>query len=149
MPHRMQRIDEAGGVLYVNDSKGTTIVATEVALTGLARPVVLIAGGDGKGQDFAALKPAVDAHCRAVLLIGRDAPLLRRALAGSRASVVDCGTLDRAVDEAHALARPGDAVVLSPACASLDQFVSFGERGECFAALVRERLREDSPCASA
>jgi UDP-N-acetylmuramoylalanine--D-glutamate ligase len=121
---------------------GTTVAATLAALEGSSRPIVLIAGGDGKGQDFAPLAAAVDAHCRAVLLIGRDAPLLRRALAGSRASVVDCGTLDRAVDEAHALARPGDAVVLSPACASLDQFANYAERGERFVAALRQRTGE-------
>jgi UDP-N-acetylmuramoylalanine--D-glutamate ligase len=142
MPHRMQRIDEIGGVLYVNDSKGTTVVATEVALTGLARPVVLIAGGDGKGQDFAALKPAVDAHCRAVLLVGRDAPALERALAGTPAHVERVGTLDAAVPRAIALARPGDVVLLSPACASLDQFGSYVERGDRFVALVRAATTE-------
>jgi UDP-N-acetylmuramoylalanine--D-glutamate ligase len=140
LPHRMQRIGEAGGVLYVNDSKGTTIAATQVALEGLGRPVVLIAGGDGKGQDFTALKAAVDAHCRAVLLIGRDAPAIGRALAGSRAEVERLGTLEAAVARAVKIARPGDAVVLSPACASLDQFSNYVERGERFATLVRINL---------
>ena len=142
LPHRMQRVGEANGVLWVNDSKGTTVAATLAALDGSSRPIVLIAGGDGKGQDFAPLAGAVDAHCRAVLLIGRDAPLLRRALAGSRATIVDCGTLDRAVDEAYARARPGDAVVLSPACASLDQFANYAERGERFVAALRQRTGE-------
>jgi len=142
MPHRMQRIDEAGGVLFVNDSKGTTIAATEAALAGLNRPVVLIAGGDGKGQDFAALKPAVDAHCRAVLLIGRDAPAIERALAGTPSRVEHVRTLDAAVPRALALARPGDAVLLSPACASLDQFGSYVERGDRFVALVRAAVAE-------
>jgi UDP-N-acetylmuramoylalanine--D-glutamate ligase len=137
LPHRVQRIAEAGGVLYVDDSKATTVAATRVALEGLGRPVVLIAGGDGKGQDFAALKPAVDAHCRAVLLIGRDAPALERALAGSKAQVERCGTLAVAVARALAIARSGDAVLLSPACASLDQFANYVERGETFARLVR------------
>ena len=110
------------------------------ALEGIGRPVVLIAGGDGKGQDFAPLRPAVDAHCRAVLLIGRDAPALERALAGTRATVERCGTLDAAVARAIALARPGDAVLLSPACASLDQFANYVERGDRFA---RARPRAD------
>ncbi len=139
LPHRMQRIAEAGGVLFVDDSKGTTIAATQVALSGLARPVVLIAGGDGKGQDFAAIRPAIDRHCRAVLLIGRDAPVIRSALEGSPTRVEMCGTLERAVGEAMDIARPGDAVVLSPACASLDQFRDYVERGERFGALVRQR----------
>jgi UDP-N-acetylmuramoylalanine--D-glutamate ligase len=149
LPHRMQRIAEAGGVLYVNDSKGTTVAATEAALAGIGRPVVLIAGGDGKGQSFAPLKPAVDRACKAVLLIGRDAPLIARGLTGTTARVEAAGTLDAAVARAQELAVPGDAVLLSPACASLDQFASYGERGERFAALVRDRLKESRSCASA
>ena len=102
LPHRMQKIADAGGVLFVDDSKGTTVAATRAALAGLSRPVVLIAGGDGKGQDFSPLKAAVDEHCRAVLLIGRDAPVIERALAGT-AAVVECpGTLDLAVTRAIA-----------------------------------------------
>ena len=149
LPHRMQRIADERGVLFVNDSKATTVAATEAALAGIGRPVILIAGGDGKGQSFAALKPAVDRACRAVLLIGRDAALVERGLAGSKAAIEACGTLAKAVARAFEIARPGDAVLLSPACASLDQFGSFGERGACFAALVRERLREGAPCAGA
>ena len=143
LPHRMQRIAETGSVLYVDDSKGTTVAATRAALEGLGRPVVLIAGGDGKGQDFAPLRPAVDAHCRAVLLIGRDAHAIEHALSGTQAIVEHAGTLDTAVARAIRLARPGDAVVLSPACASLDQFANYVERGERFAGLVRaHRLTE-------
>lgn len=137
LPHRMQRVTEAGDVLFVNDSKGTTVAATRVALEGLGRPAVLIAGGDGKGQDFTPLRAAVDAQCRAVLLIGRDAPAIERALAGSRATVERVDHLDAAVSRAMALARPGDAVLLSPACASLDQFANYVERGERFEAQVR------------
>jgi UDP-N-acetylmuramoylalanine--D-glutamate ligase len=102
----------------------------------------LIAGGDGKGQDFRALKSSVDADCRAVLLIGRDAPLLAAALAGTPARVEQVGTLAAAVDRALVLAEPGDAVLLSPACASLDQFANFAQRGDCFAELVRTRIAE-------
>jgi len=142
LPHRMQRIADAGGVAYIDDSKGTTVAATRAALDGLDRPVVLIAGGDGKGQDFAALRASVDARCRAVLLIGRDAPTLERALAGTRAAVERCGTLDAAVVRAVALARDGDVVLLSPACASLDQFANYVERGDRFATLVRTRTAE-------
>jgi UDP-N-acetylmuramoylalanine--D-glutamate ligase len=142
LPHRMQRIAEAGGVLFVNDSKGTTVSATRVALEGLSRPVVLIAGGDGKGQNFAPLRSAVDAHCRAVLLIGRDAPAIERALAGTRTAVERTGTLEAAVARAVLLAQPGDAIVLSPACASLDQFTDYVERGERFAALVSAHMSE-------
>lgn len=149
LPHRMQRIAETGGVLYVNDSKGTTVAATDAALAGIGRPVVLIAGGDGKGQSFVPLKPAVDRACKAVLLIGRDASLVARGLSGTTANVETLGTLDAAVSRAFELAAPGDAVLLSPACASLDQFASYGERGERFAALVFDRLKESRSCASA
>jgi UDP-N-acetylmuramoylalanine--D-glutamate ligase len=149
LPHRMERVADQGGVLFVNDSKATTVAATEAALAGIDRPVVLIAGGDGKGQSFVPLRPAVERACRAVLLIGRDAPLVAQGLAGATVPVEQLGTLDRAVARAFEIAQPGDAVLLSPACASLDQFASFGERGERFAARVRERLQERSPCASA
>jgi UDP-N-acetylmuramoylalanine--D-glutamate ligase len=88
------------------------------------------------------LRGAVDEHCRAVLTIGRDAPMLERALAGSRAAVVGCGTLEAAVARAVSMAKPGDAVLLSPACASLDQFANYVERGERFASLVRAHTSE-------
>jgi UDP-N-acetylmuramoylalanine--D-glutamate ligase len=140
----MQKIADAQGVLFVDDSKGTTVAATRAALAGLGRPAVLIAGGDGKGQDFGPLRAAVDAHCRAVLLIGRDAPILERALAGTTAAVENAATLDVAVTRAIRLAHPGDAVVLSPACASLDQFANYVERGECFRQLVLARLAENA-----
>jgi UDP-N-acetylmuramoylalanine--D-glutamate ligase len=139
LPHRMERVAESRGVLFINDSKATTVVATQAALDGIGRPVVLICGGDGKGQDFRPLKSAVDADCRAVLLIGRDAPVLAQALAGTRAAVENLRTIEAAVARAFALAQPGDAVLLSPACASLDQFRSYIERGERFAALVTAR----------
>ena len=105
LPHRMQKIADAQGVLYVDDSKGTTVAATRAALAGLDRPVVLIAGGDGKGQDFGPLQAAVDARCRAVLLIGRDAPAIDRALAGTTVAVEQAGTLDVAVTRAIAPRR--------------------------------------------
>jgi UDP-N-acetylmuramoylalanine--D-glutamate ligase len=139
LPHRMERVAESRGIVFINDSKATTVVATQAALDGIGRPAVLICGGDGKGQDFSPLRSAVDADCRAVLLIGRDAPLIAQALAGSRAIVEVVGTLDAAVERAAALARPGDAVLLSPACASLDQFRNYIERGERFATLVTAR----------
>jgi len=136
LPHRMESVAEIGGVRFINDSKGTTVAATQVALDGLAQPVVLIAGGDGKGQSFRELEPAVDRACRAVLLIGRDAPLIEHALRGTRARLETPGTLDAAVARACELAQPGDTVLLSPACASLDQFRDYTERGERFRALV-------------
>ena len=102
LPHRMEPIADADGVLFVNDSKATTVAATQVALDGIARPVVLIAGGDGKGQSFAPLAASVDAHCRAVLLIGRDAPALERALAGTQRALESGETLAAAVARAIA-----------------------------------------------
>jgi UDP-N-acetylmuramoylalanine--D-glutamate ligase len=142
LPHRMRMVAEGGGIACIDDSKATTVAATLAALEGLDQPVVLIAGGDGKGQSFAPLKGAVDAHCRAVLLIGRDAPLVERALAGAKTRVETLGTLERAVPRALALAQAGDVVLLSPACASLDQFTSYEARGERFAALARAGLAE-------
>lgn len=144
LPHRMERVLEAGRVAYIDDSKATTVVATQAALDGIERPAVLIAGGDGKGQDFRPLKSSVDADCRAVLLIGRDAPLIASALDGTPAHVEVVATLDAAVERAFELAEPGDAVLLSPACASLDQFSSYIERGETFKARVRAKIAEVS-----
>ncbi|MDQ2917475.1 MAG: UDP-N-acetylmuramoyl-L-alanine--D-glutamate ligase [Casimicrobiaceae bacterium] len=143
LAHRMAPVIEAGEVLFIDDSKGTTVAATQVALEGVGRPVVLIAGGDGKGQSFAPLRSSVDRACRAVLLIGRDAPQIARALAGTSARVEMIGTLDMAVERAIDLALPGDAVLLSPACASLDQFRDYAERGTRFAELVNTRLAAD------
>jgi UDP-N-acetylmuramoylalanine--D-glutamate ligase len=143
LPHRMAPIADAGGVLYVDDSKGTTVAATQVALEGIGRPVVLIAGGDGKGQSFAPLRTSIERACRAVLLIGRDAPQIALALEGSAVRVETPGTLAKAVARAVELAQPGDAVLLSPACASLDQFRDYVERGLRFAELVSARLPAD------
>ena len=143
LPHRMAPIAEAAGVLFVDDSKGTTVAATQVAVEGMRRPVVLIAGGDGKGQSFAQLKASVDNACRAVLLIGRDAPQIARALTGTTARVEMVGTLEAAVERAMAIAVSGDVVLLSPACASLDQFRDYVERGNRFAELVNAALAEN------
>jgi UDP-N-acetylmuramoylalanine--D-glutamate ligase len=136
LPHRVQVVAEANGVRFIDDSKGTTVAATRVALEGLGAPVILIAGGDGKGQSFRELRGPVEGACKAVLLIGRDAPQLEAALAGTRVPVENLRTLDAAVARAIALAEPGDIVLLSPACASLDQFRNYQERGERFRSLV-------------
>jgi UDP-N-acetylmuramoylalanine--D-glutamate ligase len=142
LPHRMERIAEIGGVLFVNDSKATTVAATRAALDGLDRAAVLIAGGEGKGQDFSPLRPAVAAHCRAVVLLGRDAPALAAALAGLEAPVEIAPALEPAIARAIAQARAGDAVLLSPACASLDMFRDYAERGERFRAAVAAHAAE-------
>jgi UDP-N-acetylmuramoylalanine--D-glutamate ligase len=144
LPHRMERVTDIADVLFVNDSKGTTVAATLAALDGIGRPVVLIAGGEGKGQDFAPLKAAVEAHCRAVVLLGRDAPVIAAALSGVTPAVELAPALEVAVARAIARARPGDAVLLSPACASFDMFRDYVERGERFKAAVAAHAKESA-----
>ena len=137
LPHRMGRVARrADGVTFYDDSKGTNVGATVAALEGLDCRAVLIAGGDGKGQDFAPLKAAVVRHARAVVLVGRDAPRLAEALTGAGVAIEQVTTLSQAVRRAAALAQPGDAVLLSPACASLDMFRNYVHRGEVFSAAV-------------
>ena len=142
LPHRMERVAEIAGVLFVNDSKATTVAATLAALEGIARPAVLIAGGEGKGQDFTALKAGVDARCRAVVLIGRDAPAIAAAISGVKPAIEFAPALEVAVARAVARAQPGDAVLLSPACASLDMFRDYIDRGERFKAAVAAHAQE-------
>jgi UDP-N-acetylmuramoylalanine--D-glutamate ligase len=137
LPHRLQLVAERGGVAWYDDSKGTNVGATVAALQGLGRPALLIAGGEGKGQDFSPLAPAVAAHARRVLLIGRDAPAIERALAASGVPQERCATLEQAVARAAQMARSGEAVLLSPACASFDMFRDYRHRGEAFAAAVQ------------
>ncbi|MCX7961955.1 MAG: UDP-N-acetylmuramoyl-L-alanine--D-glutamate ligase [Burkholderiales bacterium] len=137
LPHRATPVAERGGVLWVDDSKGTNVGAAVAALAGLGRPAVLIAGGEGKGQDFAPLAAAARAHARAVLLIGRDAPRIEAALAAAGVACERCATLEEAVARAAAIARPGEAVLLSPACASFDMFRDYAHRGRAFAEAVR------------
>jgi UDP-N-acetylmuramoylalanine--D-glutamate ligase len=144
LAHRMERVADIGGVLFVNDSKGTTVAATLAALDGIDRPAVLIAGGEGKGQDFAPLKAGVEAHCRAVVLLGRDAPAIAAALSGVTPAVEFAPALEIAVARAIARARSGDAVLLSPACASLDMFRDYADRGDRFKAAVAAHAREDA-----
>lgn len=130
--HRVELIATLDDVDYVDDSKGTNVGATVAALDGLAQRIVLIAGGDGKGQDFTPLAAPVARWCRAVLLIGRDAPAIRDALAETGVPLADHATLEEAVRAAGGLAEPGDAVLLSPACASLDMFKSYAHRADVF-----------------
>lgn len=145
LPHRLERVAEIDGVAFFDDSKGTNVGSTVAALDGFARShggsgrkVVLIAGGEGKGQDFAPLADAVAGAARAVVLIGRDAPLIAAAVAGARVPVVRAGTMEQAVAQALGAALPGDVVLLSPACASFDMFANYKQRGEAFCAAVRE-----------
>ncbi len=140
LPHRCQWVGRGQGVDWYNDSKGTNVGATCAAISGLAveRPVVLLCGGDGKGADFAPLATACQG-ARAVVTLGRDGPLIARALAGV-VPVTRALDLPDAVAQAAELARPGDAVLLSPACASFDMFNDYIDRGERFVAAVRERV---------
>lgn len=136
--HRVELITTLDDVDYVDDSKGTNVGATVAALDGLAQRIVLIAGGDGKGQDFSPLAAPVARWCRAVLLIGRDAPAIRDALADTGVPLVDHATLEAAVRAASELAEPGDAVLLSPACASFDMFKSYAHRADVFRRAVED-----------
>jgi len=137
LPHRLEKVTEIRGVTFYDDSKGTNVGATVAALNGMAVPVVLIAGGDGKGQDFSPLAPAISAHARAVVLIGRDAPHIENVLAGSGVRVLQTRTLANAVQIAYRESRAGDAVLLSPACASYDMFRNYVHRAQVFVAAVR------------
>ena len=139
LAHRCQWVGERGGVAFYDDSKATNVGAALAAIDGLGADIpgklVLIAGGDGKGADFSALHAPVARYCRAVVLLGRDADVLAAALDGA-APLLRVRTLEEAVQQAAACATAGDAVLLSPACASLDMFKNFEERGRLFAAAV-------------
>jgi UDP-N-acetylmuramoylalanine--D-glutamate ligase len=135
--HRTELVVERDGVRWIDDSKGTNVGATIAALTGMDNPVVLIAGGDGKGADFSELRPAVAERARAVVLIGRDAPRIEQAL-GNVVPVVHAADMPAAVRAASRLARVGDVVLLSPACASFDMYRNYEHRGQVFAQAVRE-----------
>jgi UDP-N-acetylmuramoylalanine--D-glutamate ligase len=137
LPHRMQRVLLRGGVEWLDDSKGTNVGATVAALKGLSRKAVLILGGEGKGQNFAPLVPAVMRHAKHVLLIGRDAALIEQAIAASGVAAQRIASMEKAVARAAQIAKPGDAVLLSPACASFDMFRDYKHRGEAFAAAVK------------
>ncbi len=166
LPHRVERIAECDGVAWYDDSKGTNVGATVAALEGLGgqmaaqtsrlppagregayladtrhqinRKIVLIAGGDGKGQDFSPLAPALAAHARALVLIGRDAMNIEAAVADCGIPITHAQDMDQAVRKAAVAARAGDAVLLSPACASFDMFRDYAHRAEVFALAVRE-----------
>jgi len=139
-PHRVEPVGIVGEVEYIDDSKGTNVGATLAALNGLGaeRRLVVILGGDGKGQDFSPLAPAVARHARAVALIGRDAGALRQALKGVAVPLFDASSLPEAVQWCATQAQPGDAVLLSPACASLDMFRDYAHRAQVFVDAVRE-----------
>lgn len=135
LPHRLERVAVRRGVEWYDDSKGTNVGATIAALRGLGRQSVLILGGEGKGQDFSPLAAPVAQFCTVVLLIGRDAPRIEKAL--GKIPSERCASLEQAVERAAALTTAGQAVLLSPACASFDMFRDYRHRGEVFAAMVR------------
>jgi len=141
-PHRVELVATIGGIDYYDDSKGTNVGATAAALNGLGvmqgGRLVLIAGGDGKGQDFAPLAEPVAKFVRAVLLIGKDGPAIREAVVSAGVDLIDCPTLEVAVQRATEIAQAGDAVLLSPACASFDMFRGYAHRAEVFIEAVRE-----------
>jgi UDP-N-acetylmuramoylalanine--D-glutamate ligase len=134
--HRLERIAEIGGVTWVNDSKATNVASTVVALWAFPSGVHLIAGGRGKGQDFSPLAPLVAERCRAVYLVGEAAPELAAALEPAGVELIDAGDLPSAVAGAAERAWIGETVLLSPACASYDQYQDFEARGEAFRELV-------------
>lgn len=139
LPHRCQWVGQHAGVDYYDDSKATNVGAALAAIEGFGDTLqgrqVLIAGGDGKGADFSPLCEPISRYCRAVVLLGRDADKLEQVLKG-HVPLQRVSSLDEAVNAAASLAQPGDAVLLSPACASLDMFANFEERGRLFAAAV-------------
>lgn len=137
LPHRVEKVAEINGVTYYDDSKGTNVGATEAALKGLGCPTVIILGGDGKGQDFTPLQAAVTAHARVVVLIGRDGSRIAEALHECGVPLMPAKDMQDAVRICAAEAQPGDAVLLSPACASFDMFRNYQHRAEVFIAAVR------------
>jgi UDP-N-acetylmuramoylalanine--D-glutamate ligase len=141
--HRVEFIATVEGIDAFDDSKGTNVGATVAALDGLGLDrapgkLVVILGGDGKGQDFAPLAAPLARHGRAVVTLGRDADAIERVVAAAGIAFERCATLDAAVEAAFARAERGDAVLLSPACASLDMFRNYAHRAEVFVAAVRE-----------
>jgi UDP-N-acetylmuramoylalanine--D-glutamate ligase len=137
LPHRVEKVAEVNGITYYDDSKGTNVGATEAALNGMGKQSVVILGGDGKGQDFSPLKNAVAQHARAVILIGRDAVLIEQALQDCGKPLVKARDMADAVRLASEMAQRGDAVLMSPACASFDMYRNYLHRAEVFIAAVR------------
>ncbi|HIJ22004.1 MAG: UDP-N-acetylmuramoyl-L-alanine--D-glutamate ligase [Gammaproteobacteria bacterium] len=146
LPHRTEWVAESRGVRWINDSKGTNVGATEAAIKGLGRPdhlnkLVLIAGGQGKEADFSPLKVLVKDYVRSVILMGEDAKLIESALGGVT-PVYHVATMEEAVVTANRIAEPGDTILLSPACASFDQFSGFEARGDAYKQAVQKRLQK-------
>ncbi len=148
LPHRVEWVADISNVAFYDDSKGTNVGATYAALQGLVgandtKKIVLIAGGDGKGQDFSPLADVVAKNARAVVLIGRDAPQIETALSGVKVDLIKVESLEAAVKTAFGVAKAGDAVLLSPACASFDMFRNYVHRAEVFVQSVKPLAAED------
>jgi UDP-N-acetylmuramoylalanine--D-glutamate ligase len=139
LPHRVQWVTNIDDVDYYDDSKGTNVGATCAALSGLPQKVVLIAGGDGKGQDFTPLQSPVSQNARAVVLIGRDAALIEQVLLATEVPMYHAQDMHEAVAIARRVAQAGDAVLLSPACASLDMYKNYVSRAEAFVSAVKQQ----------
>jgi UDP-N-acetylmuramoylalanine--D-glutamate ligase len=138
-PHRVESVGILNGVEFFDDSKGTNVGATVAALRGLGedRTLVLLLGGEGKGQDFSPLAAPIARYARCVVLFGRDAPLIRQAIATADVPLLNATSIDDAVAQANRAAHAGDAVLLSPACASFDMFKDYAHRAQCFIDAVR------------
>ena len=143
LPHRCEVIGEHGEVTWVNDSKGTNVGATLAAIEGASKPLILIAGGQGKGADFSDLGAMIDQHCKAVILIGEDALTIAETVK-NRESVHQANTLEEAISLAANAAEPGDTVLFSPACASFDMFASYEHRGDRFRELVVHMMQGEN-----
>jgi UDP-N-acetylmuramoylalanine--D-glutamate ligase len=138
LPHRMEKVAAFNGVTFYDDSKSTNVGATVAALSGMKQNVILIAGGDGKGQDFSYLREAVANNARAVVLIGRDANIIANELKDCGVPLHFAVTMEEAMQKSFLLAQSGDVVLLSPACASFDMFRNYIHRAEVFVAAVKE-----------
>ncbi|MEY4593031.1 MAG: hypothetical protein RIR18_1926 [Pseudomonadota bacterium] len=137
LAHRVETVGEHLGILFVDDSKGTNVGATLAAIEGLGRKLAIVLGGDGKGQDFSPLKAALEKHGRAVALIGKDASLIESAIAGCDVPTAIFADMESAVSWLSQQAKAGDAVLLSPACASLDMYRNYAHRADVFRAAVK------------
>jgi len=140
VPHRLEEVRVIDGVLYVNDSKATNVNAVWYALESFDRPVVLIAGGRDKGNDYTDLKPLVREGVRAVVAMGESADTVYDELGAEAEHRVTARSMEEALDRAQAVAQPGDAVLLSPACSSFDMYENYEERGDIFRRLVKTLL---------
>jgi UDP-N-acetylmuramoylalanine--D-glutamate ligase len=137
LPHRLENVGVINGVTFYDDSKGTNVGSTVAALNGMTVPVILIAGGEGKEQDFSPLAEPIRKHAKAVVLIGKDARSIESAITSARVATTHASSMSNAVENAYSRASSGDAVLLSPACASFDMFKNYKHRGEVFAECVQ------------